>query len=130
MLSTIDRTLEQLALGSLVYRYDTNHAASDGLESDEGTFSMCTFWLVEALTKAGRLAEARLIFEKMLSYANHLRLYAEEVSHSGEQLGNFPQAFTHFGLITAACNLDMALNTKRAVHTMTRGNHPSSFSSL
>jgi len=130
MLSTIDRTLEQLALGSLVYRYDTNHAASDGLESDEGTFSMCTFWLVEALTKAGRLAEARLIFEKMLSYANHLRLYAEEVSHSGEQLGNFPQAITHFGLITAACNLDMALNTKRAVHTMTRGNQPSSFSSL
>ncbi len=130
MISTIDRTLEQLALGSLVYRYDTNHAASDGLESDEGTFSMCTFWLVEALTKAGRLAEARLIFEKMLSYANHLRLYAEEVSHSGEQLGNFPQAFTHFGLITAACNLDMALNTKRAAHTMTRGNHPSSFSSF
>ncbi len=130
MLSTIDRTLEQLALGSLVYRYDTNHAASDGLESEEGTFSMCTFWLVEALTKAGRLTEARLIFEKMLSYANHLRLYAEEVSHSGEQLGNFPQAFTHFGLITAACNLDMALNTKRAAHTVARRDRPSSHSSI
>jgi GH15 family glucan-1,4-alpha-glucosidase len=129
MLSTIDRTLEQLSLGSLVYRYENGKAASDGLDSEEGTFSMCTFWLVEALTKAGRLAEARLIFEKMLSYANHLRLYAEEVSHSGEQLGNFPQAFTHFGLITAACNLDMALNTKRAVHTMARRNRPSSHSS-
>jgi GH15 family glucan-1,4-alpha-glucosidase len=129
MLATLDRTLEQLALGSLVYRYDTNTAA-DGLESEEGTFSMCTFWLVEALTKAGRLTEARLIFEKMLSYANHLRLYAEEVSHSGEQLGNFPQAFTHFGLITAACNLDVALNTKRAGHTVVRRNRPSSHSSL
>ena len=130
MLATLDRTLEQLALGSLVYRYDTNTAAVDGLESEEGTFSMCTFWLVEALTKAGRLTEARLIFEKMLSYANHLRLYAEEVSHSGEQLGNFPQAFTHFALITAACNLDVALNTKRAAHTVVRRNRPSSHSSL
>lgn len=126
MLSTIDRTLEQLSLGSLVYRYENGKAASDGLDSDEGTFSMCTFWLVEALTKAGRLTEARLIFEKMLSYANHLRLYAEEVSHSGEQLGNFPQAFTHFGLITAACNLDLALNTKRAAHTVVRRHRPSS----
>ncbi len=126
MLSTIDRTLEQLSLGSLVYRYENGKAASDGLDSEEGTFSMCTFWLVEALTKAGRLTEARLIFEKMLSYANHLRLYAEEVSHSGEQLGNFPQAFTHFALITAACNLDLALNTKRAAHTVVRRHRPSS----
>ena len=129
MLSTIDRTLEQLSLGSLVYRYENGKAASDGLDSEEGTFSMCTFWLVEALTKAGRLTEARLIFEKMLSYGNHLRLYAEEVSHSGEQLGNFPQAFTHFGLITAACNLDLALNTKRAAHTVVRRNRPSATSS-
>ena len=95
-------------------------AAPDGLEGDEGTFSMCTFWLVEALTRAGRLQEARLIFEKMLSYANHLRLYAEEVSHTGEQLGNFPQAFTHFGLISAATNLDLALNTRQGTFTMTR----------
>ena len=130
MLSTIDRILEQLSLGSLVYRYENGKAASDGLDSEEGTFSMCTFWLVEALTKAGRLTEARLIFEKMLSYANHLRLYAEEVSHSGEQLGNFPQAFTHFALITAACNLDLALNTKRAGHTVVRRNRSPSFSSL
>ena len=120
MLSTIDRTLEQLALGSLVYRYEIGKAASDGLEGEEGTFSLCTFWLVEALTKAGRLTEARLIFEKMLSYTNHLRLYAEEVSHTGEQLGNFPQAFTHFGLITAASNLDLALNSRKGTHTVVR----------
>jgi len=120
MLSTIDRTLDQLALGSLVYRYQVNQAASDGIGGEEGTFSMCTFWLVEALTKAGRLTEARLIFEKMLSYANHLRLYGEEVSHTGEQLGNFPQAFTHFGVITAALNLDLALNAKHGTHTVAR----------
>ncbi len=120
MLSTIDRTLEQLALGSLVYRYEVGKAASDGLEGEEGTFSLCTFWLVEALTRAGRLTEARLIFEKMLSYTNHLRLYAEEVSHTGEQLGNFPQAFTHFGLITAASNLDLALSSRKGTHTVVR----------
>ncbi len=120
MISTLDRTLEQLTMGSLVYRYRIGEAAPDGLEGDEGTFSMCTFWLVEALTKAGRLREARLIFEKMLSYSNHLRLYAEEVSHTGEQLGNFPQAFTHFGLISAATNLDHALNTRQGNITMTR----------
>ena len=120
MISTLNRTLEQLTMGSLVYRYRVGEAAPDGLEGDEGTFSMCTFWLVEALTRAGRLQEARLIFEKMLSYANHLRLYAEEVSHTGEQLGNFPQAFTHFGLISAATNLDLALNTRQGTFTMTR----------
>ncbi|MEC4673206.1 MAG: glycoside hydrolase family 15 protein [Nitrospirota bacterium] len=120
MISTLDRTLEQLTMGSLVYRYRIGEAAPDGLEGDEGTFSMCTFWLVEALTKAGRLREARLIFEKMLSYSNHLRLFAEEVSHTGEQLGNFPQAFTHFGLISAATNLDHALNTRQGNITMTR----------
>jgi len=120
MISTLDRTLEKLTMGSLVYRYRVGEAAPDGLEGDEGTFSMCTFWLVEALTRAGRLQEARLIFEKMLSYANHLRLYAEEVSHTGEQLGNFPQAFTHFGLISAAINLDTALNSRQGTFTMTR----------
>lgn len=120
MVSTLNRTLEQLTMGSLVYRYRVGQAAPDGMEGEEGTFSMCTFWLVEALTRAGRLTEARLIFEKMLGYANHLRLYAEEVSHTGEQLGNFPQAFTHFGLISAASNLDRALNTRQGTFTMTR----------
>jgi GH15 family glucan-1,4-alpha-glucosidase len=109
MLSTLDRTLEDLVSDSLVHRYRIGQAAPDGLAGGEGTFSVCTFWLVEALTRAGRLAEARLIFEKMLSYANHLGLYAEQLSPTGEQLGNFPQAFTHIGLISAAYNLDRYL---------------------
>ena len=73
---------------------------------------MCTFWLVEALTRAGRLGNARFIFEKMLSYANHLGLYSEETGPRGEALGNFPQAFTHLGLISAAFNLDRKLGSK------------------
>jgi pentatricopeptide repeat protein len=96
---------------SLVHRYDPA-VAPDGLEGGEGTFSICTFWLVEALTRAGRLEEARLIFEKMLSYANHLGLYAEQIGPQGQALGNFPQAFTHLSLISAAFNLDRALGRK------------------
>ncbi|WP_447973095.1 glycoside hydrolase family 15 protein [Nitrospira sp. Kam-Ns4a] len=109
MLATLDRTLARLVSDSFVYRYLPGRAASDGLPGEEGTFSLCTFWLVEALTRAGRLTEARLIFEKMLSYANHLGLYAEELSLTGEHLGNLPQALTHIGLISAAFNLDRAL---------------------
>ena len=87
----------------------------DGLTGEEGTFNICSFWLVEALTRAGqrdrrRLEEARLLFEKMLTYANHLGLYSEETGPSGEALGNFPQAFTHLALISAAFNLDRALS--------------------
>ena len=78
---------------------------------DEGTLNLSTFWLVEALTRAGRLEEARLIFEKMLTYANHLGLYAEQIGPAGEALGNFPQAFTHLSLISAAYNLDRALGS-------------------
>ena len=96
-----------------MFRYNLAHSA-DGLMGEEGTFNMCTFWLVEALTRAGRtdpkkLDEARLMFERMLGYANHLGLYAEETGPSGEALGNFPQAFTHLSLISAAFNLDRAL---------------------
>ena len=80
-----------------------------GSTGDEGTFSICSFWYVEALARAGRLDEARLAFEKMLTYANHLGLYAEEIGASGEALGNFPQAFTHLALISAAVNLDQRL---------------------
>ena len=109
MLSTLDATMKTLVSDSLVYRYQVGRGASDGLAGKEGTFSMCSFWLVECLTRAGRLDEARLIFEKMLSYANHLGLYAEEIGPSGEALGNFPQAFTHMGLISAAFNLDRHL---------------------
>ena len=109
MLSTLDQTMKSLVSDSLVYRYQMGKGASDGLAGEEGTFSMCTFWLVECLTRAGRLDEARMMFEKMHSYANHLGLYAEQVGPSGEQLGNFPQAFTHLSMISAAYNLDKAL---------------------
>ena len=122
MLSTLDainRTPQAggLVSDSLVYRYNSEHF-SDGLSGQEGTFNMCTFWLVEALTRAGwgdprRLDQARLMFEKMLGYANHLGLYAEETGPSGEGLGNFPQAFTHLALISAAFNLDRALGDRQ-----------------
>jgi GH15 family glucan-1,4-alpha-glucosidase len=102
---------------SLVYRYDVARG-SDGLPGGEGTFNMCTFWLVEALTRAGRadrikLEEARLLFERMLGYANHLGLYAEQTGSTGEALGNYPQALTHLALISAAYNLDRTLNEAR-----------------
>ncbi|KOU72309.1 glycosyl hydrolase family 15 [Streptomyces sp. MMG1533] len=107
-LSTLDALTHDLVSDSLVYRYDPQ-ASPDGLRGDEGTFSICSFWYVEAMVHAGRIDEARLAFEKMLTYANHLGLYAEEISHTGEQQGNFPQAFTHLALISAAFNLDRAL---------------------
>jgi GH15 family glucan-1,4-alpha-glucosidase len=107
-LSTLDAVSRELVSDSLVYRYNPK-ASPDGLRGDEGTFSMCTFWYVEALARAGRLEEARVIFEKMLTYANHLGLYAEQIGPTGEQLGNFPQAFTHLALISAAINLDRQL---------------------
>ncbi|KAB2971339.1 glycoside hydrolase family 15 protein [Streptomyces sp. SS1-1] len=107
-LSTLDALAGELVSDSLVYRYDPR-ISPDGLDGTEGTFSICSFWYVEALVHAGRLDEARLAFEKMLTYANHLGLYAEEISHTGEQQGNFPQAFTHLALISAAYNLDRAL---------------------
>jgi GH15 family glucan-1,4-alpha-glucosidase len=109
MLSTVDRILEELVSDSLVHRYELGKAAGDGLPGREGTFSMCTFWLVEVLARAGRLDDARFIFEKMLTYSNHLGLYAEEIGPTGEALGNFPQAFTHLGLISAAFDLDRRL---------------------
>jgi GH15 family glucan-1,4-alpha-glucosidase len=107
-LSTLDALTASLVSDSLVYRYDPQ-ASPDGLRGEEGTFSACSFWYVEALTRAGRLDEARLAFEKMLTYANHLGLYAEQIGLTGEQQGNFPQALTHLALISAAFNLDRAL---------------------
>ena len=121
MLKTLDATNRSPAKGglvsnSLVYRYNVEETR-DGLAGEEGTFNLCTFWLVEAMTRAARnnparLEEARLMFEKMLGYANHVGLYAEETGHSGEALGNFPQAFTHLALISAAYNLDRALGAR------------------
>lgn len=108
MESTVDAIMGSLVSDSLVYRYLTEEAP-DGLPGKDGTFNMCTFWLVEALTRAGRLREARLMFEKMLGYASHLGLYSEETGASGQALGNFPQALTHMGLISSAFNLNKAL---------------------
>lgn len=112
-LSTLKVIEEDLVSDSLVYRYRHEKAAEDGFEDGEGTFSMCSFWYIECLSRAGQLQKARLCFEKMIGYASHLGLYAEQLGFQGEHLGNFPQAFTHLGLITAALNLDRQLNNQR-----------------
>ncbi len=118
MISTIQAILKEpkdggLVSDGLVYRYPPQPRV-DGLPGEEGTFNMCSFWLVEALTRAGKnnygwLEEARLLFERMLNYANHLGLYAEQTSAQGQALGNYPQAFTHLAMISAAFNLDRTL---------------------
>jgi GH15 family glucan-1,4-alpha-glucosidase len=116
MLGTLDAIMKDprdggLVSDSLVHRYPPG---IDGMEGDEGTFNMCSFWLVEALTRAGqsdpeKLDQARIIFERMMGYANHLGLYAEQTGCQGQALGNFPQAFTHLALISSAFNLDRVL---------------------
>ncbi len=121
MISTINAILKNpqdggLVSDSLVYRYPPQPRI-DGLPGEEGTFNMCSFWLVEALTRAGladagKLDQARLLFERVLGYANHLGLYAEQTGPQGEALGNFPQAFTHLALISAAFNLDRMLGNR------------------
>jgi GH15 family glucan-1,4-alpha-glucosidase len=120
MLSTLDAIVKDprnggLVSDSLVYRYPAQPRI-DGLPGEEGTFNMCSFWLVEALTRAGaafpeKLDQARLLFERVLGYANHLGLYSEQTGPQGEALGNFPQAFTHLALISAAFNLDRLLGS-------------------
>jgi GH15 family glucan-1,4-alpha-glucosidase len=107
--STLKVINERLVEDVLVYRYDILKGAQDGLPGREGTFSMCSFWNVECLARSGDVKLARYCFEKALAYANHLGLFAEEIGLQGEHLGNFPQAFTHLGLISAACCLDHAL---------------------
>jgi GH15 family glucan-1,4-alpha-glucosidase len=104
---------EELVVDAMVYRYKVGTAAEDGLEGEEGTFSMCSFWYVECLSRAGELQKARLYFEKMLGYANHLGLYAEELGPEAGHLGNFPQAFTHKALISAAYDIDRRLSASR-----------------
>ncbi|MGA5065214.1 glycoside hydrolase family 15 protein [Streptomyces exfoliatus] len=106
--STLDAMEDELVSDSLVYRYNPE-ASPDGLRGSEGTFSLCTFMYVDALARAGRVDTARLVLEKMLTYANHLGLYSEEIDLTGRQLGNFPQAFTHLALIDAAITLDSML---------------------
>ena len=108
--STLNRIQRDLTCDSHIYRYNPQKAANDGLGTDEGTFSPCSFWLAETLARADRTREARLLLERMLTYSNHLGLYAEEIGPTGEALGNFPQAFTHLALISACYNMDRALN--------------------
>jgi GH15 family glucan-1,4-alpha-glucosidase len=108
--STLRAIETDLVEDSLVHRYKLGAGASDGLAGEEGTFSICSFWYVEALARAGEVDKARYYFEKMLGYANHLGLYAEELGPRGEHLGNFPQAFTHLSLISAAYDLDRHLS--------------------
>ncbi|KAH6845268.1 Six-hairpin glycosidase-like protein [Chaetomium sp. MPI-CAGE-AT-0009] len=121
-LNTMDRIMLPpdkggLTSTGLVYRYDTE-LSEDGVGGREGAFSMCTFWLVEALTRASvyepkYLVRAINLFENMLSFSNHLMMFSEEISRSGEQLGNTPQAFSHLALISAAFNLDRVSEFKR-----------------
>ncbi|HZW55694.1 MAG TPA: glycoside hydrolase family 15 protein [Nitrososphaerales archaeon] len=110
MVKTIERMQRELMNEPHLYRYRIETAASDGLKGTEGTFSICSFWLVEALTRAGKLQEARRYLEEMFTYANHLGLYSEEVGPTGEALGNFPQAFTHLALISSCLALNEALD--------------------
>jgi GH15 family glucan-1,4-alpha-glucosidase len=107
--STMSAMEKTLVSDSLVYRYDPE-ASPDGLPGSEGTFSLCTFLFADALARSGRLEDARLTFSKMLTYANHVGLYSEEIDTTGQQVGNFPQAFTHLALISAALNLDHQLD--------------------
>jgi GH15 family glucan-1,4-alpha-glucosidase len=108
--STLSAMDSELVSDSLVYRYDPG-ASPDGLLGSEGTFSLCTFQYVDALARSGRVDDARLTFEKMLTYANHLGLFSEEIAVTGEQIGNFPQAFTHLALIDAAITLNDCLDS-------------------
>jgi GH15 family glucan-1,4-alpha-glucosidase len=109
-ISTLRAIESELVSDSLVYRYRLASGFSDGLSGDEGTFSMCSFWYVECLSRMGDLHQARFFFEKMLGYANHLGLYGEELGPQAEHLGNFPQAFTHLALVSAAFDLDRRLS--------------------
>lgn len=111
--STLRAIEEDLVEDSFVYRYRVGEGADDGFSGQEGTFSMCTFWYVECLSRLGELERARLVFEKMLGHANHLGLFAEELGPCGEHLGNSPQALTHLALISAAYDLDRRLDREQ-----------------
>ncbi len=103
ILQTVHRIQKELSNDSLIHRYNPKEAADDGLGSSEGTFSPCSFWMAETLARTGHLEEARLMLEKMLTYGNHVGLYAEEIGPTGEALGNYPQAFTHLATHYCLC---------------------------
>ncbi len=109
-LSTMRAIEQTLVEDTLVRRYEVERTHVDGLPDGEGSFTPCSFWYVECLARAGDLEKAQLLFEKLLGYANHLGLYSEELGSNGQHLGNFPQAFTHLALISAATYLDRALS--------------------
>jgi GH15 family glucan-1,4-alpha-glucosidase len=109
--STMDAVRRELVDDSLVRRYVVHGGKTDGFADEEGTFSICSFWYAECLSRGGDLQQARFVFEKVLGYANHVGLYAEELGPSGEHLGNFPQAFTHLSLISAAYDIDRRLDS-------------------
>jgi GH15 family glucan-1,4-alpha-glucosidase len=109
-LSTMRAIESRLIEDTLVRRYEVERTHVDGLPGEEGSFTACSFWYVECLARAGELERAQLLFEKLLGYANHLGLYSEELGSNGQHLGNFPQAFTHLALISAATYLDKALS--------------------
>jgi len=116
--STLESVFQSASKGglvsnNLVYRYSSSQKV------DAATYSVCTFWAVEAAARLGMfepswLERARLMFEQMLGYANHLRIFSEQVGQRGEHIGNFPHAFTHLSLISAAVNLDRALSGNNA----------------
>ena len=110
MRSTIEAIARDLTEDGLVLRYRTDEGLNDdGLTGAEGTFVICSFWLVSCLAKAGELERAEELFDRLRGYSNDLGLLAEEIdTASGEQLGNFPQAFSHIGLISAAWEIDKA----------------------
>jgi len=109
-LSTMRAIEQRLVEDTLVRRYEVESTHVDGLPGGEGSFTACSFWYVECLARAGNLERAQLLFEKLLGYTNHLGLYSEELGSNGQHLGNFPQAFTHLALISAATYLDRALS--------------------
>ena len=105
------KAIESRLVGdTLVHRYEAEKTQVDGLPGGEGSFTACSFWYIECLARAGQLSKAQLLFEKMLGYATHLGLYSEELGADGRHLGNFPQAFTHLALVSAATYLDRELS--------------------
>lgn len=109
-LATLDAIKTQLVSDGMVRRYNISQTPADGLKGSEGSFGACSFWYVECLARAGRIQEAQFEFEKLLSYAKPLGLYAEEFDSRGHALGNFPQALTHLALISAAFFLNRKLS--------------------
>jgi GH15 family glucan-1,4-alpha-glucosidase len=111
MISTYERVRARLGRNGLLYRYEPGY---DDLDSAEGAFGICGFWAVENLARRGNLREAERAFEHLLSFANDLGLFSEESDpQTGAALGNFPQAFTHVGLINAAVAIEKARHSRR-----------------